>query len=65
MCEKTDLKTFNLCVGSITMIMTLIVMAVAVSGGLYLGTIAFSAYKFSELDKAINLFQKTDFIHLA
>lgn len=47
------------------MIMTLIVMAVAVSGGLYLGTIVFSAYKFAELDKALNMFQKADFIHLA
>ena len=47
------------------MLMTLIVMACAVSGGLYLGTIAFSAYKFAELDKALELFQKADFIHLA
>lgn len=45
--------------------LTLIVLAFAVSGGLYLGTIAFSAYKFAEMDKAIALFQKVDFINLA
>lgn len=45
--------------------MTLIILSFAISGGLYLGTIAFSAYKFSELDKAIALFQKADFINLA
>lgn len=55
----------NLCVGSITMVMTLIVMAMAVCGGLCVGTIAFSAYKFAELDKALDLFQKIDIIHLA
>lgn len=48
-----------------TMLMTLIAVALAVSGGLYVGTIAFSAYKFAELDKAIALFQKADFINLA
>lgn len=47
------------------MLMTLIAVAFAVSGGLYVGTIAFSAYKFAELDKAIALFQKADFINLA
>lgn len=54
----------NVCVGSITM-MTMIIMALAVSGGLYLGTIAFSAYKIAELDKAISMFQKSNFINLA
>ena len=33
------------------MLMTLFIMAFAMSGGLYLGTIAFSAYKFAEDDK--------------
>lgn len=47
------------------MLMTLFIMAFAVSGGLYLGTIAFSAYKFAEFDKAIDLIQKVDFITLA
>lgn len=47
------------------MLMTLIVMACAVSGGLYVGTIAFSAYKFSQLDRAIALFQKAGEITLA
>ncbi len=47
------------------MLMTLIIMAVAVNGGLYLGTIAFSAYKFAELDKAISLFQKAGIVNLA
>jgi hypothetical protein len=47
------------------MLMILIVMAFAVSGGLYLGTIAFSAYQTAQLDKAISLFQKTGFINLA
>ncbi len=65
----TELKTLcelnYVCVGSITMLMTLIAVALAVSGGLYVGTIAFSAYKFAELDKAIALFQKADFINLA
>ena len=63
-CGTTELK-LNVCVGSITMLMTLIAVALAVSGGLYVGTIAFSAYKFAELDKAIALFQKADFINLA
>lgn len=47
------------------MIMILIAMALAVSGGLYVGTIAFSAYKFAELEKAISLFHKSDIINLA
>ncbi len=47
------------------MLMTLIVMALAVSGGLCVGTIALSAYKFDELDKALDLFQKIDIVHLA
>lgn len=47
------------------MLMILIVMALAVSGGLYVGTIAFSAYKFAELEKAISLFQKTGYVNLA
>lgn len=47
------------------MLMILIVMALAVSGGLYLGTIAFSAYKFAELEKAISLFQKAGYVNLA
>lgn len=47
------------------MIMTLIALALAVSGGLYVGTIAFSAYKFAEFDKALALFQKANIIHLA
>ena len=47
------------------MLMILFVMALAVSGGMYLGTIAFSAYKLAELDKAIAMFQKADFVNLA
>ncbi|MFA5593510.1 MAG: hypothetical protein WC989_09395 [Micavibrio sp.] len=47
------------------MIIILIAIAVAISGGLYAGTIAFSAYQFAELEKAIALLQKADFIHLA
>ena len=46
------------------MLMILIIMALAVSGGLYLGTIAFSAYKFAELERALSLFQKPGFISL-
>ena len=47
------------------MLMTLFIMAFAVSGGLYLGTIAFSAYKFAELENAIVLFQKLEMLKLA
>ncbi len=47
------------------MIMILIAMALAVSGGLYVGTIAFSAYKFAELEKAMSFLEKSDFINLA
>jgi len=47
------------------MFMTLIVMALSLSGGLYLGTIAFSAWQFAELDKAIALLEKADLINLA
>jgi hypothetical protein len=47
------------------MLMTLIALTLAVSGGLYVGTIAFSAYKFAELDKAIALFHKAGIITLA
>ncbi len=54
----------NVCVGSITMLMILIVMALAVSGGLYLGTIAFSAYKCSEVVKAVTMSQRAGFISL-
>lgn len=47
------------------MLMILIVMALAVSGGLYVGTIAFSAYESAQLDKAVSLlFQKTGLISL-
>jgi len=45
--------------------MTLFALAFAISGGLYLGTIAFSAFQTAELEKAIDLFQKADFINLA
>lgn len=47
------------------MLMILIVMALAVSGGLYVGTIAFSAYEVAQLDKAIDLFHKAGFVNLA
>ncbi|PZQ47466.1 MAG: hypothetical protein DI551_03260 [Micavibrio aeruginosavorus] len=60
-CERPTI----LCVGSITMLMILTVMALAVSGGLYLGTIAFSAYESAQLDKALSLFHKAGFINLA
>jgi hypothetical protein len=56
-------EPFNVC-GSITMLMIVMIMALAVSGGLYLGTIAFSAYQSSELDKAIAFIQ-SGFINLA
>ncbi len=47
------------------MLMMFIVMALAVSGGLYLGTIAFSAYKAAELDKAMSVFHRAGFVNLA
>lgn len=48
------------------MLMTLFVLTLAVSGGLYLGTIVFSAYKFAEFDKAIALLSSGgDIINLA
>lgn len=47
------------------MLMMLIAMALAVSGGLYVGTIAFSAYKFAELDKAMSVLHKAGLINLA
>lgn len=47
------------------MLMILIVMAFAVSGGLYVGTIAFSAYEAAQLDKVVSLFDKAGFINLA
>ena len=63
-CENESF--YELCVWGVKSMLTLLfVMAFAVSGGLYLGTIAFSAYKCAELDKAVSLFQKTDFINLA
>lgn len=40
------------------MLMTLLIMALAINGGLYAGTIVFSAYKTSELNKAASFFQK-------
>ena len=46
------------------MLLILTVMAFAVSGGLYLGTIAFSAYETAQLDKAVALFQKASVIML-
>jgi len=47
------------------MLMTLLVMAFAVSGGLYLGTIVFSAYKLAEFDKTIAFLDKSGFIALS
>lgn len=47
------------------MLMTLFVLAFAISGGLYLGTIAFSAFQAAEFEKAIDLFDKAGFINLA
>ena len=47
------------------MLMMLIVMALAVNGGLYVGTIAFSAYQTAQLDKAVTLFQKAGLVTLA
>lgn len=43
----------------------MIIMALAVSGGLYVGTIVFSAYKSAELDKAVSMFHGAGFINLA
>ncbi len=63
LCEP-DVPEFKMCVGSTIMLMILTVMAFAVSGGLYLGTIAFSAYETAQLDKAIALFQKASVIML-
>jgi hypothetical protein len=54
----------NVC-GRLPMLMTLFIMAIAVSGGLYLGTIAFSAYKLAEIDQAVELFQKIEFLKFA
>ena len=65
MCVIEVLHKVQMCVGSITMLMILIVMALAVSGGLYLGTIAFSAYESAQLDKTVMPFQKAGFITLA
>ena len=47
------------------MLMILIVMALAVNGGLYLGTIAFSAYETAQVDKSISMFHKAGFVNLA
>ncbi len=38
--------------------LTLLIMALAVNGGLYVGTIAYSAYQAAEIEKALSLFQK-------
>ena len=59
-----ELQNYSMCVGSITM-MTLFVLAFAISGGLYLGTIVFSAFQAAEFDKAIDLFDKAGIINLA
>lgn len=40
------------------MLMTLLIMALAVNGGLYAGTIVFSAMKTAEMNKASSFFQK-------
>ncbi|MEM6781046.1 MAG: hypothetical protein AAF569_04200 [Pseudomonadota bacterium] len=40
------------------MLVTMLIMALAVNGGLYAGTIVFSAYKTAELNKASSFFQK-------
>lgn len=47
------------------MLMILTVMALAVNGGLYLGTIAFSAYETAQIDKTEGLFHKAGFVNLA
>lgn len=46
------------------MLTILIVMALAVSGGLYVGTIAFSAYEAAQIDKAMATILKTSVIGL-
>lgn len=47
------------------MLMILIIMAFAVSGGLYAGTIAFSAYEIAQVDKAVMFLEKASSITLA
>ena len=45
----------NLCKGKYIMITALLIMAMAVNGGLYAGTIAYSAYKSADFEKSITL----------
>lgn len=40
------------------MLMTLLMVALAVNGGLYAGTIAFTAYKTAQWNKASSFFQE-------
>lgn len=48
------------------MLMNLFFMVFSLSGGLYLGTIVFSAYKFAEFEKAIaHIFSGNDLFNLA
>ena len=61
-CGTTERK-LNVCVGSITML-TICAVALAVNGGLYAGTIAFSAYKTAEIEKTVTLFHDAGLIDL-
>jgi hypothetical protein len=46
------------CVGNKKMLVSLLIVALSVNGGLYLGTIAWSAYKSSEAGKIVEIFEK-------
>ena len=46
-----------MCVGSYKM-MTLIILALAINGGMYAGTIMYSAYKSAEMQKASSFFRE-------
>lgn len=50
-------ETATLC-GDIKMLASLLIITLSVNGGLYLGTIAWSAYKSSEAGKIVEILEK-------
>jgi hypothetical protein len=52
--RSIDEQNFNLCVGVQIMLAILLLLILAVNGGLFVGTVMFSAYKSVKMDEAIS-----------
>jgi hypothetical protein len=62
MCVKkrkwAQYRAHNLCVGRFSMIAILLLLTLAINGGLYVGTILHTAVETARFDQVLDLYQK-------